>query len=144
MRSWDKVDASLPQLPCKQKANTCYCPTRPAAGEDVPAHQAAGVISLLALGQEETACSPCGTSAWAVNITLTFVGTQWPVTAGLAALPEQPRHLRAVRPRQLGALRDSLPLPLGAAQAQGGGTGGELPMGKPSPHPPWAGKPKLK
>lgn len=61
---------------------------------------------------------------WAVHTTLMLIGTQWPVSVGLAALPELPQHLWAAWTEQLGAHRDSLLLPRGAAWASGGGAAG--------------------
>lgn len=124
MRSWDKADVISVETSLQMKGNPCYCPVWSKAGEDVPAGQEVWVISLWAFSQKETACSPCGMPGRAVHTMLMLIGTQWPVSVGLAALPELPQHLWAAWSGQLGAHRDSLLLPRGAAWAWGGGAAG--------------------
>lgn len=89
-------------FPCNERKPMVLCCLVPGQGRG-PSWSGTRVISCCALSQEETACSPCGTLGQAVHTALTSIRTQWPVSAGLAELPEPPQHL-------LGACRDSLPL----------------------------------
>lgn len=89
-------------FPCNERKPMVLCCLVPGQ-ERGPSWSGTRVMSCCAFSQGETACSPCGTLGQAVHTALTTIRTQWPVSAGLAELPEPPQHL-------LGACRDSLPL----------------------------------